>query len=132
MMNNPYARLQEAQVATADPGELVAMLYDGARRFVDRAAAALAAGNYAEESRAVARAQAILAHLASTLNFEAGGEIARNLAALYDYWQWRLAQGLIRKDAAAFAEVSEALADFHATWQEAARKVRAQRAGAQP
>lgn len=118
----------ETVVATASREDLVALLYDGARRFTDQAAAALDQRNYLEVSRCVGRAQDILQHLTDTLDVAAGGDVAANLLHLYDYWYRRLNDGLVRKDATAFTEVSNYLSEFHAAWQEAARQVRAERA----
>lgn len=117
------------QAETAGPEEQVALLYDGARRFTDKALAALDTRDYEQVSRYTGKAQRILEELSSALNFEAGGEIAHNLFQLYDYWNWRLSEGLIKKDAGAYQEVSAALADMHVTWVQAAKQVRAQRGG---
>ncbi len=114
------------QVQTTAPEDQVALLYEGAQRFIDKAALALQAGKYDEVSAYVGRAQQIFTELRTALNPEAG-EIARNLDRLYDYWTWRLSQGLIKKDIEAFREVSGTVGDMAATWKEAARQVRAQR-----
>lgn len=114
------------QAETVPPEDRVALLYDGTRRFVDRALRALEREDYEEVSRNVGKAQRILEELSAALNFEAG-QIAENLFLLYDYWSWRLGQGLIHKDPSAFREVSAALADMHEAWVEAAKAVRAQR-----
>ncbi|HYF93933.1 MAG TPA: flagellar export chaperone FliS [Symbiobacteriaceae bacterium] len=114
------------QIETSGPENQVALLYDGARRFIDQAASALEARRYDEVSTNIGKAQRIFGELAACLNFEAG-EVAQNLLSLYDYWIWRLSQGLIHKDAAAFREVSLTLVDLQAAWAEAARQVRAQR-----
>lgn len=114
------------QVNTIAPEDQVALLYEGAQRFIDRAAKALEEHDYAAVSLNVGKAQQIFAELAASLNFDAG-EIAHNLNRLYDYWSWRLSEGLIHKDVGAFREVSAVVGDMAATWAQAARQVRAQR-----
>jgi flagellar protein FliS len=127
-MSVPYVnQYQKNQVETASPEDLVVMLYDGARRFTDQALAALQQERYQDVSLYTGKAQRILAELQATLNFEAGGEIAHNLNRLYDYWIWRLSQGILKKDQDAFREVSATLADMRDAWAEAAKQVRAQR-----
>lgn len=116
-----------ARLDTAGREQWVPLAYDGARRYTDRAAAALAVGNAEEMARCTIRARAILDELRRALD-PAAGEIARNLDALYDYWQRRLDDGLRHRDSEAFGEVSRMLADFQATWEEAARLARAERA----
>ncbi|MBP2017020.1 flagellar protein FliS [Symbiobacterium terraclitae] len=117
------------QAETVAPEDQIALLYQGAQRFIDRAVAALEQERFIEVSENVGKAQRIFAELSAALN-PAAGEISQNLARLYDYWTWRLSQGLIRKDAAALREVSATVGDLAGAWAEAARQVRVQRAQA--
>ena len=126
---NPLEAYQGYQVQTASPGEKVALLFEGARRFADLALKELEAGRLDQVSLYTAKAQRILEELALSLDPETG-EIAQNLDRLYEYWRWRLGQGLIRKDGNAFREVSQALGDMAETWREAARIVKAQQVSA--
>lgn len=125
---NGLNQYRSYQVQTTAPEDQIALLYDGARRFIDQAAAAVEAQDYPLVSENVGKAQRIFAELSGMLNFEAG-EIAQNLARLYEYWTWRLSQGLLHKDVAAFQEVSATVADLREAWAEAAKAVRAQRSG---
>lgn len=115
------------QAETVAPEDQISLLYEGAQRFIDKAAAALEQERYTEVSENVGKAQRIFAELSSALNPEAG-EIAANLARLYEYWNWRLSQGLIRKDVSALREVSATVGDMASAWAEAARQVRIERA----
>jgi flagellar protein FliS len=124
---NGLAQYRGYQVESAGPEEQIVLLYDGARRFVDHAEAALKAGRLDEVSRNIGKAQRIFEELACMLNLEAG-EVARNLSRLYEYWGWRLSQGLIKKDPAMFAEVSATLVEMHEAWSQAVKEVRSQRA----
>lgn len=114
------------QVNTVAPEEQIVLLYEGAQRFIDRAAKALEEQDYAAVSLNVGKAQQIFAELAASLNFDAG-EIAHNLKRLYDYWSWRLSEGLIHKDVEAFREVSSVVGDMASAWAEAAKQLRVQR-----
>ncbi|HWI63605.1 MAG TPA: flagellar export chaperone FliS [Symbiobacteriaceae bacterium] len=127
-MANGYNQYKSLQVATSSREDLVAMLYDGARRFTDLARVALQAKQYEQVAVNVGKAQRILTELSVTLNFEVGGEMARNLEKLYEYWSWRLGQGLMHKDGKCFDEVSAVLSDMHEVWVEAAKQVKASRA----
>ncbi|MFZ5814022.1 MAG: flagellar export chaperone FliS [Bacillota bacterium] len=123
---NGINQYRSYQVETVSPEDQIVLLYEGARRFIDRAVLAMEAREYRDVSTNIGKAQQIFAELSGALNFEAG-EIAENLYRLYDYWSWRLSQGLIKKDPAAFKEVSAAVGDMTEAWAEAARQVRAQR-----
>ena len=74
---------QQNAVMTAPPGRLVVMLYDGADRFLRRAALAMEKGDIARSNEALQRGEAILDELLVTLDFENGGEIAASLRDLY-------------------------------------------------
>lgn len=123
---NGLNQYKSIQADTVPPEDRVALLYDGARRFVDQALQALQTEHYSEASQYAGKAQRILEELSGALNFEAG-EMAENLFLLYEYWTWRLGQGVVKQDAEAFKEVSSALMDMHGAWVEAAKQIRAQR-----
>lgn len=115
---NPYNKYREIQVATATPGQLLLMLYDGAIRFTREAGAALTAGQIEESNRLLQRAQDVLAELMSTLNPDAG-QIAQNLYSLYEYMQRRLIEANIKKDPQAAEEVLGLLSGLREAWAEA-------------
>ena len=73
---NPYAQYRQNSVETASPTRLVVMLYDGAIRFLSQALAAMQAGQHAQQSVLIGKAQAIIAHLHDTLDAEAGRAFA--------------------------------------------------------
>jgi len=123
---NGLNQYKSYQVETLAPEDRVALLYEGAQRFIEKAAVALENGRYPEVSENVGKAQQIFAELTASLNFDAG-EIAKNLERLYEYWSWRLSQGLINKDIEAFREVSATVGDLAGAWAEAAKQVRARR-----
>lgn len=107
------------KVSTASPAELVGMLFDAGVQAVRQAVAANAAGDHAGASRRLIRAQDIVMELRCSLNLEAGGELARNLDALYAYLFRRLVEANIRRDAAAMAEGLAILEPLRDAWREA-------------
>lgn len=86
-------------IGTADPGTLVVQLFDGALRFLHQARQALAADRVADFAYAQSRAHAIIAELSNVLDREAGGEVAGNLDALYDFMLRHLTEGLAARSA---------------------------------
>jgi flagellar secretion chaperone FliS len=62
------------------------------------------------------RAQAILNELVCSLDHEQGGEVARNLAALYDFCLDRLVRANLDKDPALLGAVRSTLADLADAW----------------
>jgi flagellar protein FliS len=108
----------ESQVLTADPMELVRLLYRGAGDAVHRAAAELAAGHILARSRQISKAYAILARLAVTLDHARGGALSRSLAELYDYMQRRLLEANRHQTVEPLAEVELLLATLLEGWDQ--------------
>lgn len=77
---NPY---QKTAIQTASKEELVLLLYNGAIKYTHQAIEFIEQKNWADASKNICRAQAIIVELLNSLNFEVGGEIAKNLEYLY-------------------------------------------------
>ena len=69
----------------ASPLQLIVMLYDGALKFMDAGRAAMVGKDIPKQNQMLQKAQKIVMELMSCLDMEQGGEIARNLSALYVY-----------------------------------------------
>lgn len=74
---------QKTSIQTATKEELILMLYNGAIKYTHNAIELLEQKNVPEASKNICRAQAIIVELLNSLNFEVGGEIAKNLEYLY-------------------------------------------------
>ena len=130
MTGNPYqsasTAYQNQAVGTANPAQLVLMLYD-------RALAAIARAEHlmiAPEADAIevihaelTRAQEIVTELSLSLDHDLGGDIARNLEAIYDFCLARLAEANVRKSPTLLPAVSESLGELRTAFSEAAAKV---------
>ena len=111
-----YETYRESEIALADSVKLVEILYQGALDSVRKARRDLATGNIEPRGRAASKASAILMELTAVLDFDRGGQIARNLAALYDYMLTRLTEGHAKASDPPFAEVERLLAGLAAAW----------------
>jgi len=111
---SPQAYRREAVLA-ASRGQLVVMLYDGARRFLRQAAAAMRAREVERSHNTLRRAELIIAHLDGTLDFEQG-ELAENLHALYAFCLRHLNEGRFARDAAKLDEVCTLLGELRESW----------------
>lgn len=103
-------------VLDADPHRLVALMFTGVRERLQRAAACIDAGNVARKGQAISEASTIIGHLSASLNLEAGGEIAENLLALYEYMQRRMLEANLHNDAAALVECDGLIGDIQSAW----------------
>ncbi len=106
-------------IETASPEQLTLMCYDGALRFMRRAAKALDDGDLADASYATGRAQAIVNELNITLDMEAGGEIATNLRGIYLFVNRHLSDAMVSKEASKVRESMGLIGDLRGAWAEA-------------
>ncbi|MEZ5966914.1 MAG: flagellar export chaperone FliS [Planctomycetota bacterium] len=85
---NAAATYRRNAILTASPGKLVKMLYEGAITNLERTRVSLSDAKTrrsAETGETLGRAYGIIGELRAALNFEVGGEIARNLDLLYEF-----------------------------------------------
>jgi len=117
---NAYAKVGlETGVTSASPHKLIVMLYDGALAAIMTAITQMKAGNVQEKGKAISKAIQIIDNgLRASLDKEAGGEIARNLDALYDYMSRRLLEANIKNQPEILDEVRGLLADLRDTWNQ--------------
>jgi flagellar protein FliS len=119
MPSNPYAAHLEASILTAEPIELIRILYRTALDSVRDARAHLAGGEIRERSKAINKALGMLHELAISLNHEAEPMLAGKLAALYDYMERRLLAANQEQSDGPLAEVAGLLEVMAGAWYEA-------------
>jgi flagellar protein FliS len=117
MSLSAYNSNLEAEILSSDPVQLVDILY---RLAIDRIGAAREAhrkNDIVLRGRMVTKAFDVLIELQHGLDFEKGGEIARNYARLYDYCQRRLLEGHGTASDICLKEVQSLIADMKEAWQ---------------
>ena len=101
----------------ASPHQLISMLFDGAMIAILKARQHMAAANVVQKGVAINHAVSIIdSGLRGALNLREGGELARNLDALYSYMTLRLTAAHRENDPAKLQEVYKLLADLKTTW----------------
>jgi flagellar protein FliS len=120
---NAYTAYNETKIKTANQGQLIIMLYDGALKRLDEAIKymkeAKASKNPALIERygnACVKAQAIISELSASLDFEQGSEIARSLFSLYNWFSHELLDANIHADSERVQNVRDMLAGLRVTW----------------
>lgn len=109
----------QSAVDGASPHMLIKMLFDGLIQSLNAARGALQRGDIFEKGRQIGKAVRILEEgLKGGLNPAQGGDIARNLAALYDYCVGRLTLANVRNDEALVEEVARLIAPVAQGWSE--------------
>lgn len=124
-----YARVEvETGTLDASPHKLIQMLFDGLQDAIARARGALASGHVDVKGRAIAHAARIVEEgLKSSLDLQAGGQIAADLNALYAYMTLRLTHANLHNDAAALDECAKLLEPVRSAWAEIGPRVTAAR-----
>ena len=108
----------ETGVVAASPHKLIVMLFDGAITAVRKASDQMAAGDVPGKGTSISKAMTIIdSGLRSSLNKEAGGEIAANLDALYEYMGQTLLQANLQNKRELLAEVQGLLQDLRSSWE---------------
>jgi flagellar protein FliS len=117
---NAYRQMSvDTDALAASPHELIVMLFDGALRALDTAAAQMRAGDIEGKGRSLSKAIEIVGSgLAASLDLKAGGEIAANLASLYDYLVGEIVAANRRNDADQLDRARQLLAQMRASWVE--------------
>jgi flagellar biosynthetic protein FliS len=83
-MNNPARTYRENAVRAASPVGLIVILYEEVVRSLRRAQRGIQQGNIEQRTLGLTHAVRVIGHLQSVLNFDDGGDVARNLSAFYN------------------------------------------------
>jgi flagellar protein FliS len=111
-------RYKEVAINTANPLQLIVMLYDAAICSLKEAREHLAHKNIAARSRSINKSIAIISELHSCLNLEAGGEIAGSLNRLYDYMKRRIFTANVEQSCEPLCEIENLLENLCSAWRE--------------
>ena len=111
----------ETGMADASPHGLILMLLEGAMISINMAKVNMASNKVSEKGAAISRAIAIIDEgLRLSLDKKAGGEIADNLDALYEYMGHQLLTANMRNSQDLLDEVTLLLSGIKGAWQEIA------------
>ncbi|MDR1838628.1 MAG: flagellar export chaperone FliS [Treponema sp.] len=119
---------KETTIKTAGQGQLIVMLYDEAVKQLSRAIEMLELnntpkkdpGNIEQIGKAVMKTEEILTELMVSLDFEQGGEISKNLFALYTWFNRELLEANIDGDIQRMTTVRDMISDLRNTWSKIA------------
>jgi flagellar protein FliS len=116
------SRYQKTNVVTSGKMDLIILCYEtviqnlhASKRFVED-------GEFEKKAKALQKALNILNELQSCLSFEKGGQIAKNLDAIYTFITRRLLEGDVKKDLTAYDESIRILGELKQGWDGIASK----------
>ena len=124
-MSNNFGANQYKQTAvrTANRGQILLMLYEAAIKNVKMATVAIDRKEIAAKGLYIGKAHDIINELTATLDFEVGGEIARNLERLYNFIVEQLVKANLENSKDPLAGVQKILETLLEGWKVAVEQV---------
>jgi len=126
---------RQTRIKTAGQGQLIIMLYDGALKSIDCALSLMqlrkeegrrAHARIEQITKSVIKAQEIITELMVSLDFENGGEIAKNLFSLYTWFNKELLEANISGDSGRISGVRNMVCKLRGAWAEVVSKAQAE------
>ncbi len=114
----------KAAVASANPHDLVQMLFDGLLERIAQTKGAMEQKNIELKNDKVNKAISILFGLRESLDQEQGGDLSSRLDSIYDYVQRRLWQAHMKNDPAILDECTALITDISHAWNEIGAQTR--------
>jgi flagellar protein FliS len=115
---------KQTAVTTASREQVLVMLYEAAIRHLKRASDCCQSKDLAGKGVAVGKAHDIINELSNTLDFNVGGEIAKNLERLYGFMIEQIVQGNLNNDPARFDTARKLLESLLEGWKGAIEQLR--------
>jgi len=125
---------KETRIKTAGQGQLIVMMYDGAIKHLTRAIELLNENQGEKKdpasieliSKSIMKSEEIITEFMISLDFDQGGEIAKNLFSLYTWFNRELLEANISQDVQRIVNVKNMLSELRNTWSEVSTNAAAQ------
>jgi flagellar protein FliS len=118
MNSNHIARqYRELAVKGATPVGLIILLYDMVIESLAHATREIEAGNIEARTAEFNHAIAVIGELQRSLNFEAGGEVAKRLTDFYDVARCKILEANIKSSKEIIERLSGVLCSIREAWQ---------------
>lgn len=112
-----YAKIHvQTGIESASPHRLIQMLIDGALAKLAQCKGHMRAKAISEKGEDISMAISIIGGLRDSLDYEKGGDIAKNLDSLYEYMTYRLMESNLKNDISMIDEVHGLLLEIKSAW----------------
>jgi flagellar protein FliS len=119
---------KKTSVETASKEQILLMLYQAAIKNCKKGIEAIEQKNIAKKGEYIGKMQDIIVELSNSLDFEVGGEVAKELASLYDYILYSSTQANIKIDKSQLEGCLRVLNTLYDGWTEAIKQIKTQNA----
>ena len=117
---------KKTSVETASKEQILLMLYQAAIKNCKKAIEAIEQKNIAKKGEFIGKMQDIVVELSNSLDFEVGGDVAKELASLYDYILYSSTQANIKIDKSHLEGCLRVLNTLYDGWTEAIKQIKTQ------
>ena len=118
MNGNGINAYRQSNVITAEPKRLVILCYETMISNLKMAKECYITKDYETKAKCLQKVQDIICELMNALDFEKGGEVARNLSSLYNFLSRHILNADLKRDIKALTETIEMMAELKSAWQE--------------
>ena len=115
---------KKTSVETASKEQILLMLYQAAIKNCKKAIEAIDQKNLAKKGEYIGKMQDIVMELSNSLDFEVGGDVAKELASLYDYLLYSSTQANIKIDKSQMEGCLRVLNTLYEGWTEAIKNLK--------
>lgn len=129
MARNIANNYRKAQLNTASPGQRVVLMYEGLLKELKKAEHCIKninkdIQNIEASHNSIALSEQIILELKLALDIDNGGELAKNLDNLYEFWIVQLSEANTKKSSEILSPIIDMVEELKNTWREAAKKAR--------
>lgn len=129
-MSYGLGQYKKTSVETASKEQILLMLYQAAIKNCKKAIESIDQKNIAKKGEYIGKLQDIIVELSNSLDFEVGGDVAKELNSLYDYMMFATTQANIKIDKQPLEGVLKVLTTLYDGWTEAVKSLKNQSAPA--
>lgn len=120
---------KKTSVQTASKEQILLMLYQAAIKNCKKAMEAIEANNVQKKGEYIGKLQDIVIELNNSLDFEVGGDVARELSSLYDYVLYASTQANIKIDLEPLTGCLKVLTTLYDGWAQAIKSLKSENKG---
>lgn len=115
---------KKTSVNTASKEQILLMLYQAAIKNCKKSMEAIDANNIPEKGVFIGKLQDIVIELNNSLDYEVGGDVAKELSSLYDYILFASTQANIKIDKEPLEGCLSVLTTLYQGWNEAVKNLK--------
>lgn len=120
---------KKTSIQTASKEQILLMLYQAAIKNCKKAIEGINDGDVRKKGEHIGKLQDIVIELNNSLDFEVGGDVARELSSLYDYVLYSSTQANIKLDVEPLEGCLKVLSTLYDGWAQAIKSLKNEKAG---